>query len=429
MLRKMILIKTLVAVVFAAGATFSIAQTTTVEGKVELKKADGQTEPLKGVRVDCYRADTSLKCRSSKTNGRGEFTFLGIPFNGSVILAVSGEGIGPTVYPNIKAGTTDVVITVSEGNGEVLTEEKVRETAALYSANPTGELTEEQKKAQEEFDKKVAEISAKNEKIKQKTLLIEAALKAGNEAYNAGDYALAVERYDEGIEADPDFVGSAPVLLSNKGAVLKKRAVNVYNTAAKTRDQEQIKQGRAKAAADLAAALKSYYRAYKILSNAKPTDITNPAKHKEDTLGVLNGARESIRIMVQIKAVDPEQTAAVREATAAYLKVEQDKTKQAKAQVNLGAYLLDGADYDGAVIAYKKAFDFSPKDPDVLGGLGLSLFMAGDINGSREQKQESLNYMDVYLKVAPGNHKFRQGVADLVDILLKEEKMKPQKIN
>ena len=47
------------------------------------------------------------------------------------------------------------------------------------------------------------------------------ALKDGNAAFTAKNFDLAISKYDEGIAADPDFVGSAPVLLNNRGAVFR----------------------------------------------------------------------------------------------------------------------------------------------------------------------------------------------------------------
>ncbi|MCV4732206.1 hypothetical protein OFB80_30405, partial [Escherichia coli] len=87
------------------------------------------------------------------------------------------------------------------------------------------ELTAEEKKAKEEYEKKVKEIQEKNAKIQQKTAIIEAALKDGNAAFQAKNWDAAIAKYDEGIAADPDFAGSAPVLMNNKGAALRERAV------------------------------------------------------------------------------------------------------------------------------------------------------------------------------------------------------------
>lgn len=83
-------------------------------------------------------------------------------------------------------------------------------------------MTAEQKKAQAEFEKQKADIENKNKKIESENAIISQALKDGNAAFNAKDWDLAITKYTEGIAASPNFAGSAPVLLNNKGAALRK---------------------------------------------------------------------------------------------------------------------------------------------------------------------------------------------------------------
>lgn len=429
MLRKRLFAPLFLFSLVFLGAGAALGQSAAIGGKVILEKADGTKEPVQGAKVDCYRTDSELGCRSATTNSRGEFTFLGIPFSGMAAVAVSGEGLSPVVFPGIKAGNQDVEVIVRPGDGSVLTEAEVREQVKLFQANPTGELTEEQKKAQEEYEKKVAEIQAKNAKIEQKNALIERVLKEGNNAYESGDYTLAVAKYEEGIQADPDFVGSAPVLLNNKGAALKKRAVDVYNEAAKSKDPGLITSAKVKAAADLSASLAAYANSLEILKGAPAAEITNPAKHKQDIFNAADGGRDAIRIMVLIKSVDGDQTEAAKKATSAFLEVEADKNKQAQAQANLAAYLFEGGDFDGSVAEYRKAYSFSPKDPDVLAKFSLALYTVAEANQDAGMKQESLNVMEAYLSSAPKDHSLRADIAGLADYLKTTEKLKPQKLN
>ncbi len=428
MFRRRILTPLFVFTLVIGGAVSVVAQTFPVGGHVELKKADGTTSPVEGAKVDCYRTDANLGCRSTQTNARGEFTFLGIPVNGQVVLAVSGPGIAPSIYPGVKPGQDEIVFEVSEGDGSVFDEAEVRRQVALYNANPTGELTEEQKKAQAEYEKKVAEITAKNDKIKEKNALIERVLSEGNAAFNSGDYATAIAKYEEGIAADPEFVGSAPVLLNNRGAALKKKAVDEYNAAAKTKDSAQITAAKAKAGKDLSDSLESYAKALTILKGAQTADITNPQKHKLDIANASDGGRDAVRIMVLIKAVDGEKTEAAKSVISTFLEVEADKGKKAQAQGNLASYLLEGGDYESAVAEFKKAYTMDANDPEILGKLGLSLFTLSELNQDASMKQESLNYMDQYLRVAPKDHNLRDGIQPVVD-LMKSEGLKPQKLD
>jgi len=433
MLRYKFIVPFVLLTAFLAGAIGAFAQTAPVSGYVEMKKEDGSAVRVEGATVDCYRVDSNLSCRSTTTNSRGEFTFLGIPFSGKVVLAVSGPGLSPIFFPDVKAGQENIVIEVRAGDGSKLTEEEVRAQYAQYAANPTGELTEDQKKAQEEYERKVAEIKSKNAKIEEKNKVIEMALKAGNEAYSKGDYGTAIAQYEVGVEADPDFVGSAPVLLNNKGAALKKRAVETYNAAAKSKDQAQIASAKTSAGGDLASALDSYSKSWDILLNAKAEEISDQNNYKSSKLNAADGGRDAVRLMVLIKTVDGSKTDEAKKLTDAYVAGESDKKKQADAQANLAAYMFEGGNFDGSVAEYRKAYSMSPKDPDVLAKFGLALYTVAESNQDEAQKkamkEESLGVMEAYLSAAPKDHELRADIQSLADYLKNTEKIKPQKLN
>lgn len=411
------------------GATAAVfGQSAPVSGRVEIKKADGTVVPAEKVKVDCYRSDAQLGCRSSETNSRGEFTFLGIPFNGSVVLAVSGPGIAPVVYPGIKAGRDDIVITVSEGDGSVLDEAEVRRQAELFAANPTGELTEEQKKAQEEYERQVKEVEEKNAKARERNSEWDRLLKEGLDAFNAGNYDVAVVKFQEGVDVDPTFVGAAPAFMNNKGAALKKRAVDTYNAGVKSGNAQQLSEAKTKAGKDLADALETYFKSYEMLKSADAASIQDPAKHKINVTAAADGGRDSVRLMVLTGLVDYEKVDPAKTLMKAYMETEADKIKKADAHGNLGGYLAASGDLEGAVSEYREGFALDPTNADVVGMLGNMLFALADVNADDSLKQESLNFMDKFLKDAPKNHRLRAEIEGYVE-QLKGEGLKPQKIN
>ncbi|REJ77289.1 MAG: hypothetical protein DWQ47_12930 [Acidobacteria bacterium] len=427
MLRKGIFTSLFLFAFFVAAAIPALAQAQ-VSGRVELKKADGTTEPVAGASVDCYRTDSEIGCRSATTNDKGEFTFLGIPYNGTVALAVSGPGIAPIVYPGIKAGNDKVVVQVSEGDGSGIDEAEARRVAAAWAANPTGELTEEQRKAQEEYERKLREINEKNAKIEEKNALVERVLKEGNTAFQAKDYDTAIAKFHEGYEADPDFAGSAPLLLNNKGMALKQRAVIVYNEGAQSKDSAKLAAAKKAASEDLSLALESFSKALEVASQTGAAEIRTPELLKKDKFTSADGGRDAIRLMVLIKAVDSERAEAAKNVIGYYLEAEQDKGKKAEAQGALASFLLEGYDYEGAVAEFRKAYEMSSSDPEIVGKFGLALFTLSEVNQDAAMKQESLNYMDKYLSVAPQDHSLRDGIQGAVEAL-KAEGMKPQKLD
>ncbi|MGI9054338.1 MAG: SpaA isopeptide-forming pilin-related protein, partial [Pyrinomonadaceae bacterium] len=154
----------------------AFAQNAPLTGKVELKKADGTTEPVQGAMVEVYRTDIKSKGPTAKTNKKGEFSFAGLQLGATFVLVVSGDKINPTYQPNIRAGANGVIITASEGDGKRLTEEEVRTalTSGPPAANNTtpAKPTEDQKKAQAERAKLEAEYEANKKKVESETAII-----------------------------------------------------------------------------------------------------------------------------------------------------------------------------------------------------------------------------------------------------------------
>src|SRR5688500_2070065 len=160
----------LAAAFFLVGNVMVFAQTAPVTGMVELKKADGTTEPGVNALVEVFRTDIKGKMPSAKTNKKGEFSFAGLPLGATFVFSVSGSGIKPEIYPNIKAGRENLVINVTEGDGKKWTEDEVRQAltggaaSQTTAANTSGKLTEAQKKEQEDRAKLEAEYAEKKKK-------------------------------------------------------------------------------------------------------------------------------------------------------------------------------------------------------------------------------------------------------------------------
>lgn len=433
-----------------AGSLAVFAQTAPVTGKIVIKKADGTTEPVVDALVEAFRTDIKAKFPSDKTNKKGEFSFAGLPLGAVIVLSVSAPNASPNYLPNVRAGSERLVITLTEGDGKRWTEEEVRQSLVAGSANtantdntstpddnkssnksnetPTPEQIAAAKKEQAEYEKKKAEIEAKNKQIGEKNVIIEKALKDGNEAFNSKNYDLAIAKYSEGIEADPEFVGTAPIMLNNKGVVLKVRAVENYNKAAKSGDQAMKAEIMPKVKQDLEDALTSFNNSWKVLKAAQPAEITNKANYDKAKYDALNGLTDSYRLLVITKA-NPAKAAEASDAYTAYLEVETDAAKKSKAQVTYGDIMREAGDSEKAIVAYRAALQTSNDNPDALAGLGLSLFNAGVVADDKAQMQEGLNFMTRFAEVAPDTHPLKSSVKDAVTYLKEQEKLTPQKVN
>jgi len=415
------------------GGSVIFAQTAPVAGKVELKKADGTTVPVQGALVEVYRVDIKSTMPSDKTDKKGNFSFAGLPIGATFVLSVSAPGAKPGYYPNVKPGqpnTDKLLVTLQEGDGKRWTEQEIRDAlsgASTGGGEQTAQQTEEQKKAQAEYEKKVAEVNAKNKEIENKNGLITAALKAGNDAFNAKNYDLAIDKYTEGINADPTYAGSAPVLLNNKGVALKIRGIDEYNRGIKTSDAAEKATLVGKAKQDLLDSQTAFASSWKILKDAQAGDIQNQATADKGKYDALVGLTEVYRLVAATKAGTPKADEA-KEAFDAYFAVEPDAAKKAKVQITYGDIMREAGDFTAAIEAYRAVLTATPDNPDALAGLGLSLFASGVSASDKAQMQEGLNYMTKFTEVAPETHPLKASVKDAVDYLKNQEKLAPQKV-
>ncbi|MDQ2746720.1 MAG: tetratricopeptide repeat protein [Acidobacteriota bacterium] len=432
MLRKNYFAFLLAIALLAMCESAVFAQTAPVRGKVELKKADGTTEPVAGAVIDVYRTDVKGKSPSGKTDKKGAFAFAGLPL-GTFVFAVSAPNIKPEIYPNIKAGAEGVTITVSAGDGKRLTEDEVRQSlnAAPTTAEPgkqTAPQTAEQKKAQAEYEKQIAEVTAKNTKTQNADAIIKKSLEEGNKAFTDKNYDVAISKYDEGVNAEPDYVGSAPVLLNNKTAALLARARVNYNQSVKLTDAAAKTAGLTSVKKDLDDAITASERSLTVLKTAAASNPADQKSYDSNRSQALANRKEVYWLMAKTGA-DRTKGKETLAAFDEYLAVETDAKKKADAQLALGDALRETGDADNAIIAYRKALETSPDNPDVLAGLGLSLFNAGVVGDNKEQKQEGLNLMQKFAETAPENHPLKASVKDAVEYLKTQEKLTPQKVN
>jgi len=405
----------------------SSAQMGPVRGTVKLQKADGTMEPVADAIVEPIRVDTeSGKSPSAKTNKNGEFSFAGLSMSYQYVLAVSGPGIAPTVSNTVRGGNEAVAIIVSAGDGRQVSEAEVREFVKSAKASPQAAMSEaERKKAQADYEKAKAKYEEDKKKADDVNKIVGESLKAGEVAFKSKDYSGAIAKFDEGVAADPDFEGTAPVLLNYKGVAQKSRAFEAYDRATKA-DAETKKAELEKAKVDFAASIESFDRGLKIIADAKPEDATVKANLEKVKLNILTNEIESYRLIVRTKA----DVTRAKDAIAAfdqYFAAETDMVKKTKARLDLGDMLRETGEAEPAIAAYRAVLETSPDNPDALAGLGLSLFNVGVVEDSKPKMQEGLNIMQKFADTAPDTHPLKVSVKEAVDYLKTEQKLAPQK--
>lgn len=422
----------ILAGLFLAASVGVFAQSAPVRGKVVLKQADGTLVPVVDAVIDVYRTDLKAKLPSGKTNKKGEFVFAGFPAGARVALVVSAPNIKPQIAPNVKGGDEAITITVTQGDGKRLTEEEARQSLDQAAATTTTsdgkpiELTPEQKKAQEELEKKNAEILAGNKKAENINATVNKSMSEGIKAFNEKNYDLAIASYDEGINADPEFEGSAPILLNNKSIALISRAIDKYKASFKGEPS-----GKAalleSAKKDLNDSLAASDKALQILSSATSTDASAQKRYAAEKQKAYVNLVDGYSRMFSM-SLDTSKGQQALAALDSYVALETDAAMKSKWRMILADAFRLGGDAADAVVVYRKIIETEPDNPDALAGLGLSLFSvgAGVVPENTEQEQEGLNFMQRFTEVAPDNHPLKASVKDAVDYL-KTKQLAPQK--
>ena len=429
MSRKSYLYFILFGALIAAGSIVGFGQTAPVSGSVVLQKADGTREPVVGALVEVYRTDIKTGFPSAKTDKKGNFAFAGFQFGGIFNLAISAPNCAPTVFPGVKAGQEKLVITLNPGDGSKLSEADARKGVTdSTAAGAPGELTEEGKKQKAAYEKQKAEIESKNANIQKATEVVTRTLKEGNEAYTAKNYDLAIAKYSEGLEAEPNFVGSSPVLLNNRAISYSSRGVDTYNKFAKSTDASAKVEAFGKARKDFMDAAASYSRSWEILKNAPAGEIVDHGTYDTNKLNALRGVRDTLKYAVLTEQVDPTLIETAKVMLPEFLNVETDATKKIEANIIFADLYRVVGDSDNAILAYKKVLETSPDNIDALVGVGLSLVNNGFIKSDKAQLQEGANYLQKFISVAPDTNKYKVDAIGLIATLKKEQNVAPQKL-
>ena len=346
-------------------------------------------------------------------------------------FTVSGPGLKAEMIPGVKAGNENLKITVYEGDGKALTEEEVR---SALSTGPrqaqSSEETPEAKKAREEYEKQLAEAQNKNKKIEQANEIVKRAGEEGAKAFNEKNYDLAIAKFDEGINADTEFVPNVALFSVNKSLAYRLRGFESYRKGAT--DAANKASWLEKAKNDFQASLEASNKTLEVIAKVTdPAETTKLAKNKYDALDNLVEVR---RLMIRTNA-DTSQVTEINAALDAYLAIETDNAKKIKYQVGVADAIRLSGNTAMAIPLYRKILQADASNVDAMGSLGLCLFAegAGASPANKEQMQEGLDLMQRFSETAPDKPgdaeyaAFKQSVAESVKYLKEQEKLVPQK--
>ena len=266
--------------------------------------------------------------------------------------------------------------------------------------------SEDDKKKNEELEKQIKETEANNVKSKEFNESINKSLAEGNKAFTDKNYDLAVSKFEEGYNASPTFLGSAPGFLNNRGIALGSRAVDYHNKGVQNKETRAANY--AKANEDFNSGIDSFYESWTLLKNASEADKAAYSNYQSNKMLALSGARNIIGYTVQTEKVNPEKLDKVKELLGEYLKAESDKAKKSEAEILLADYYRGAGNFDMAITEYRKVLSSSPKEPGALFGLGISLVSTGyndDGTIKKDRLQEAANTLSRFVDVAPAASK------------------------
>ncbi len=393
------------------------SQTAPVRGVVKVL-VDGKQVPVDDALVVPVRVDIETgKAASTKTNANGEFNFAGFAPGQKYVLSVSGAKISPAITAPVEGGMESIVVLVYPGDGKALTESEVRAAAKKSPQGVSTAREEDRAKLEAEYEKEKARVAENNKKAENINKIVSVAIKEGGDAFASKNYDLAIQKYDEGLAADPEFIGSAPVFLSNKSRVLTVQAVDNYNKGVKEADVAAKTAAMAKVKKGLADAADSLLKAWKILK--KPTtDAQERTAAETNKVAVLRGAADTFGLSVKTKQVDPALVEAAKLLMPEYLAFETDAKKKADASIVIADLYRIVEDRENAIVAYKKALETSPNNVDAMAYLGIVLVDLGWIkDNDKALSQEGANYLQQFVAAAPDSHELKTGAVEYLNIL------------
>jgi tetratricopeptide (TPR) repeat protein len=398
----------------AAFAVAASAQLMKVSGKVSLKQADGTVVPLPGATVKFYRTDIKAEYEV-KTDKNGNFAHAGIPVVGVFTVVVSGPGAQPTYKTGFKPTLSPENNTVLEpGDGSTLSLEDVATLEAMRG-KPTANGATDMAAAKKKADELMAErkkIEAENAKATEINAKAPEILKAGNDAFSAKNWDVAIAKYEEGIAILPED----PVFYRNKAVALFSRGRDRYNTAVKARpsDKAGIEAARADMQASTEAAEKAV-AAQRAKGNSGAPAAPAPGQPNKE-LDLLSTRAEAYRLALTTSTAIDNDAAA--KAIQEYIDAEPDQAKKDATQASLGDALRFAGKYDEAIAKFREILTKNPNNLDAQFGLGIALASKSGVGDSDPALvTQARDALKQFASKAPDTNPRKQEAVEMVTYL------------
>jgi cytochrome c-type biogenesis protein CcmH/NrfG len=368
------------ALIAFASLTVS-AQVGRLEG--DIIKADTK-EPVPNAEVMIERTDIKGSYKAS-VDKKGHFLHAGVPLTGTYTILVSAPGCEPTFLTGIRAINSEPIkIELRPGDGRKLTLNDVKGIQANAPKGGQQMSAADAKKAEEEYNKKRAEVESKNKKMMEEHESMKKFFEQGQQLAANKDYTGAITAYNEAGKLDPE----QQAIWANLALALYNRGVTYYNES--TKDMSK----RDPAKQDFNDSVTAIGKAIALVE----PQLSDPAKAaqakkqkaqyvkiKADAEGLL-AKRLGVMDMVEPAVKDYREAAELAETPA-------DKTKF---QLAAAEVYFDSGKAEEAVAAYTSFIEANPDNLDAIYKLGLAY-------ASVAKFQESANTFQKFLDKAPDN--------------------------
>jgi tetratricopeptide (TPR) repeat protein len=288
------------------------AQVGRIEGSVVKK---GTTEPIVGAEVQIARTDIKGNY-DVKTDKKGVFLHAGVPYVGTYTIIISAPGFAPYFMTGIRPTGEVMKVELEPGDGRKLTLDDVKKMQSSPGGSAQKQMSAaEMKKAQEEYDKKKAEIEAQNKRNKEDFENMKKFFEQGQQLAANKDYNGAVTAYNEAAKIDPE-----------QQAIWANLALALYNRGV-TNLNESLK------------------------------DVSKRDLAKQDFNDSINAVGKALAL-VEPQLADPAKGAQAKKSKSQYLKIKADSE-------SLLARRLGAGDMAAAAVKdYKEAGDLSDNPAD-----------------------------------------------------------------
>ncbi|MBZ5625966.1 MAG: hypothetical protein LAQ69_45845 [Acidobacteriia bacterium] len=356
---------------FAAGMVFlaftSLAQIATIEGNV--KGVDGK--PVQGVVVKITRTDIKGEY-PTKTDKKGHYIYMGVPFGGTFNVAIFIDGKQVDVVNGVR--TTGDMKPV-DFDLKASQKDNTAKNAEFQKAIETGQMSKELERSltPEQKAQMEKEIKDKSEKLKKRNEL--------NDSFNAGMAAKEAKQWDQAVAA---FTKSSE-LDPTQQAVWAQLGES-YTRLAETKTGPEFD-------TNIQKALDAYAKAIEL----KPED---PASHNNYALALAKAKKF------------PEMQAELKKAA------DLDPGNGGKYYYNLGALLVNSNQAEAAGEAFKKAIELTPTYADAYYQYGVTLVGKAQIgsDGKVTPVPGTVEAFQKYLELQP-NGPFAQSSKEMLTTL------------